>query len=76
MRKNFWKTINKWSIDFSKKMKIIDSIIVTLIQKGYCEFQKKAGANNFNKRPKKFSSSKTSKLIAWKYAYKYLKIKF
>ena len=56
-------------------MKIIDSIIVNSDSKRILRISKKAGANILIKRPKKFSSSKTSKLIAWKYAYKYLKDK-
>ena len=74
-KKFLGKPLINWSIDFSKKMKIIDSIIVNSDSKRILRISKKAGANILIKRPKKFSSSKTSKLIAWKYAYKYLKDK-
>ena len=73
-KKFLGKPLINWSIDFSKKMKIIDSIIVNSDSKRILRISKKAGANILIKRPKKFSSSKTSKLIGKLNIYYLIKI--
>ena len=73
IKKIFGKPLIYWTLKHAKKIKNVSTIIVNSDSQEILNLAKKMKVDIALKRPKKLSSSKSSKLDAWKFAIKYLK---
>tara|TARA_Y100000768_G_scaffold385560_1_gene371916 strand:- start:3081 stop:3785 length:705 start_codon:yes stop_codon:yes gene_type:complete len=75
--KNFnGKPLLYWTIQQAKKIKNIDSIILSTDSKKIATIGKKFGANIFFLRPKKLATDRSPEWLSWQHATKFIENKF